>query len=195
MQTYHFTHHTMPDQLKRIAKCAYPDYKGKKFSLIFGKPSDLSSYWDGGSRNYYVLYDLDTQRVQAMPSSHPAFEPARAQLASAVGQRIQDLPQVIVVERSYSCGRDCGIRFHADASRVQHMLPSGEDASDDERTVLEYTARLKNTYGGRTNIRFSEAQYDKGITQERWLAAQQSCIGKRWLRKNGSITPEGRNQI
>jgi hypothetical protein len=59
--------------------------------------------------------------------------------------------------------------------------------------VLVATRSLKNSYAGRSNIRYHEAHRETGITEERWNTAQQSCIDKKLLRKNGSITNEGQH--
>ena len=64
---------------------------------------------------------------------------------------------------------------------------------EDEKIVLLFTGSLKNTYGGRSNVRYTEAHSRYGITADRWTAAQEALKARKLLRANGSITPAGRN--
>ena len=193
MDTLYLEPSTMPIDLRNIATACFPEYRGRKFKVAFRKPTSLDSYWDGGSRDYYALWNLDNGKQFAIPSNHPAFERGRAAATVKANATIHDLPNIIVVERSYFCGKDSGITFYADPARISGMLPAPVDLTAAEKTVLEYTARLKNTYGGRTDIRFSDASRETGITRDAWDVARLSCQHKGFLRANGSITPAGRN--
>ena len=102
-------------------------------------------------------------------------------------------PDLAIVEHSIFCGKDMGLTFYIHPSDAPQLLPDTPDATENERIVLEFTSGLKNTYGGRTNIRFTEAGRKYGISAEDWETAVQSCISKGWLRKNRAITPDGRN--
>jgi len=185
MKTFHIS---KPDQMiLKIVSATFPSYRGKSFSLSTSIPSRLDSYWDGGSKDEFCFYHLDEHKSFSVASNHPYFErhnPSHLEFLP---------PRILLVKHCYFCGKDMGITIYANESDITKMLPAPADVSENEKIVLKYTAHLKNTYGGETNIRFREANREKGITQDEWNAAQNSCIAKGLLRKNGSITPDGRN--
>lgn len=179
-----------PDQtILQIVSATFPSYHGKKFKLSTSIPSRLDSYWDGGSRDYYAFYHLDQNKSVDVHSNHPNFETNQP-------RDLEILPdRVVLVNQSIFCGKDSGITIYANESDLVKMLPPTTDVSDHEKTVLKFTSHLKNTYGGQKHIRFSEARCATGITRNQWVESQLSCISKGLLRKNKSITPDGRNAI
>src|SRR5438128_1670670 len=52
--------HVQGDALvKRIASAAFPEYKGRQFKIRVATHSlNCASYWDGGSRSYFVFVRL-----------------------------------------------------------------------------------------------------------------------------------------
>lgn len=62
--------------------------------------------------------------------------------------------------------------------------------SRNEKIVLLYTYRYKNTYNGRKNIRFVEANTDTGITQEQWIVAQNRLVSKGLLIRHNKALNE-----
>jgi hypothetical protein len=52
--------------VKGLAKIAYPDYKGRKFSLAIKQKYYPSNYWDDGSRNYAVEEIFKANRPQSL---------------------------------------------------------------------------------------------------------------------------------
>lgn len=184
-KTYHVD--KPDDTMQQILKSTFPSYHGKKFKLSSCVPSRLDSYWDGGSKDSFCFYHLDQQKAFDIHSNHPAFEPTKP-------RDLEKLPdRVVLVKHTIFCGKDLGITFYANQNDLVKMLPKKSDVSENEKIVLKYTAHLKNSYGGETNIRFKEASRDTGISQQDWFDCQKSLIDKKLLRKNGSITPNGRN--
>ncbi len=172
----------------RIIRSAYPSYKGKRVKIVTGDtPTNLRSYWDGGSRDSYVFVALGNMERIQVESNHPYFEKDRP-------SELKELPLgVVLVKHCIFCGKDMGITIYANGDDISKSLPLQEEVSDDEKIVLEYTASLKNTYGGETNIRFKRAHKKEGISQETWELTKAGLIEKKMLRKNGSITPLGMN--
>ena len=137
------------------------------------------------------------------------FDPEFGGPASA--PKIDIRPGMAVVKHSISAGRDTGITFYIHPSDAPSLLPElapprgswscvapmvwdyPESVTEDEQIVLALTAALKNSNGGQRNIRFTEAHRRYGITADRWTAAQEELKARKLLRKNGSITPAGRN--
>jgi len=186
MKTYHVD---KPDQtIKDIVGACYPNYRGKSFKLSTSIPSRLESYWDEGSRTYYCFYHLDQKKSFSIGSNHPLFEASKP-------RDLDKLPdRVVIVAHSISCGKDTGITIYANPSDLAPMLPrSTNDLSDNEKIVLSATGSLKNSYAGENDIRFKRSRAKYSITREQWNEATDKLIAKGMLRKNGSITPQGRN--
>lgn len=176
-----------PDEtIKKIVKAAFPDYNGKKFQLSTSVPTRLDSYWDGGSRNYYVFVELATMKSISLPSNHPLFEPNNP-------RDLKILPNgIVIVQHTFFCGKDMGITIYANQDQLVPLLPEAQELSRDEKIVLYFTKSYKSSYAGISNYRFHLAK--KYITQENWEIAKQSLISKKLLNKAGAVTPEGRNQ-
>ena len=184
-------HISKPEGLvDKVFRAAFPSYRGKKFKLVTTERLDVRSYWDGGSRTVYVGVDLSTLATVRAPSSHPVFDPA------GQGSTTVSLPLgAVIVGHSIFCGKDMGLTVYVNPEQLatSNLIPKPKEVSEDEGIVLKYTSAYKNTYGGQTNLRFKEATRSTKITAERWEAAKVTLIERGLLRKNGSITPEGRN--
>ena len=187
MTTYHVS---KPDEtIRKMVNATFPDYKGKSFKLSTSIPSRLDSYWDGGSRDYYSFYELATGKTFNVHSNHPMFEANQPRL-------INGLPNgIVIVERSYFCGKDMGITIYANDVDLTPMLPKPSDITENERIVLVATRSLKNSYAGQKHVRFHASKRQFGISREQWIEAQQTLISKGMLRKNKSITPDGQNAV
>jgi hypothetical protein len=172
-----------------LAKRAYPEYNGRTFRIeVAPHPINVKSYWDGGSRSYFKFIRLDGSADTLDVPTQSAFD---AQIKNA--DAVPLVPGLACVEHTIFCGKDTGIRIYLHPDNAPRYLPAPVELTDDERIVLKYTAHLKNTYGGRTHIRFTEANHATNITAARWEAAQVTLVTKKLLDARGSITHEGRN--
>lgn len=99
-----------------IAAC-YPEWKGRKLSVEASTSYQMSNYWDGGSRNYVVAYDLTTGKVaESMPlAGNPFRDQAHARVEIPEG--------VLLVEHSIFCGRDAGVTIYANPANMPRLLP------------------------------------------------------------------------
>jgi hypothetical protein len=169
-------------------KQAYPSYAGRQFKLrLTDRPINVCSYWEGGSRSYYTFVNLDTGAISPEVPQQSAFD-ERVPGAQAVALP----PGVGCVEHSYFMGKDYGLTLIVGPENATKFLPdTGPALTDDEVTCLRLTSSLKNTYAGRTNIR----QAESGMTMPAWVAVQTGLMARKLLRKNGSITPAGRNEV
>ena len=163
---------------------------GQKFNAQVTESITLhNTYWSGGTKsNYYYINMLTGQKspVTGTPSPHHFG-------GDMEGRKVIIEPNRAIVEYSTFCGKDMGLTFYIHPDNAQQLIPAPCDITDNQKIVLEYTARYKNSYGGKSNIRFCEARQDRGITESDWDSAKQACIDAGYLRKNGSITPDGRN--
>jgi len=180
-----------PDKeiLKIVNKC-FPSYNGKKFQLSTNIPTEIHSYWDGGSKTSYVFYQLATSAIYPVHSNHPMFE-------SNQPNRLKELPKgIIIVAHTIFCGKDMGITIYANQDDLTPMLPApSEELSKEEKIVLIFTRSLKNTYAGRNNVRFYEANRKYGISLDTWDISKEKLISKGFLNKAGAITSNGRNAV
>lgn len=173
-----------------LMRAAFPRYPGRMFSInVTDAPIDVRSYWDGGSKDSYVFIGLDSNLTRSVPAQS-AFDPTIPGAAAVA------LPDGIgCVRHAISCGKDLGLTLILHPRNCAPLLPPAQDVSADEGIVLTYTRQLKNTYSGRTNLRYIEAHEATGITEERWQAARDRCISRKLLNRAGSITPSGRNAV
>lgn len=183
-------YYTNEMDVKKVALAAYPDYQGRKFSVqVTNHPLDVRSYWDGGSRNYYVFLRLDNLKTWEMPQQSMFDKKVNG------ADSVQLVPGMVCVEHTYFCGKDMGITIHVHPENAPKRLENNLELTREEKIVLVYTRTYKNTYAGRTNVRFHEATRAKGISIEQWQNAINSLQEKKMLNKAGAITNEGRNAI
>lgn len=77
-------------ELKRIVKAAFPRYAKKNVFLSKFSPTQINSYWDGGSRDTYVLINLATMQDQPLPTStHPYFDVAAKGMAGGSSDAVE----------------------------------------------------------------------------------------------------------
>lgn len=183
--------HNVTEDIKLIARTAFPDYKGKMFQLkVATGPLNMRSYWDGGSRDYWMLLNTATGVAQEMPAQHPFFD---KQILGS--DKVELVENVVAVQHCIFCGKDLGLTVYIHPSNATKMIGTIIKAEGDEKIVLVYTRGLKSTYAGISNFRFHSANREKGITQERWEVAKTSCVTKGWMNKAGAITNAGRDAI
>ena len=182
--------HIEPDALVRsLVSRAFPAYTGNKFKLaVSDSPINCASYWDGGSRSYFVFANLATGETSSEVPAQSAFARPVAGLDAV------SLPDGFVcLEHSIFCGKDSGITIHIRTSNAAKMLPAQVDLTRFENIVLAYTRCLKSSYAGVSNYRYHEAHAQTGITSEEWDATKASLIARGLLNKAGALTVAGRN--
>lgn len=177
---------------KKYARAAFPDCKKRAVAISPLPPSAeielRGNYWDGGSRSYWAAVKLDSKTAVTLGAQNPLIDPR--------GPKTAVPPGYLVAERVYFCGKDMGVTLHVRPENFALLLSSGEEeVSWAEKVVLSATRGLKNTYGGQTDLRFKEAYRIVGISREEWNEAKGALTERGLLRKNGSITTEGRNAI
>ena len=163
-------------------------YTGRKYAFRAVEDVQMNStYWDGGSRSTWTAVKLSTRQVVPLPK----FDPPQF----GGPQSIPPIPleqDIAIVEHSIFCGKDMGLTFYIHPNDAPQMITEPDSATDDEKIVLAYKG-LKNTYGGKKNIQYTEANRRYEITQDRWDIATESLKARKLLNKSGAITPSGRN--
>jgi hypothetical protein len=103
-------------KLVELMKKVYPDYTGRKFYLeITEKEFEVISYWDGGSRTYYVFVKPNGETLH-LPETHPFYQYKENQKAALS-------PGIACVKHSFFCGHDCGLTLMLHPSDVPLALP------------------------------------------------------------------------
>lgn len=147
------------------------------------------TYWSEGSRHSYVAVRLADMECVPLPHWNP---PQFGGPTEPVGGT---LPEGMALVEFYE-GRCPGYTIYLRPENAAPLLPQAAGLDSDERVVLSYTAALKNTYGGETDLRYKSARRQgKVLNRQVWDAAVQRLIGRKLLRANGSITVEGRNAL
>ena len=198
-QTIHLER--LDDKTAAIVRAAYPGYRGRKFKIeVSDNPIDVRSYWNGGSRDYFVFVDLRSMRAAAMPAQS-AFDPKIA------GAESVKLPaDFACVQHSIFCGKDSGITIMIGSANAAALLPApAAELTAEQKLVLCYTAGRKSSYAGRDRCQMaiddmeSDRRFNPGkpepITRESWNSAKESLISAGLLNKAGAITAAGKNAI
>jgi len=185
-------HLTKKDKfIDKIISKTFPEYKGRKIKICTTIPTRLNSYWEGGSRNFYCFYEIDTEKTFSVNSNHPYFEKDSP-------RQLSKLPSnVLLVSHVIFCGKDMGITIYVNPSDIDPLLTYNDtpEITEHQKIVLEYTASLKSSYAKIKNLRFYVANKDKKITLEQWNKAKEELIENKFLNKNGAINAHGRNLL
>ncbi len=100
----------------------FPDYTGRKFVMQFVERIVFRNLnWDGGSRNEYKFVRSDG-KLAVMPVLAPWKEVNE-------GRTVELPPEVLVVEHTFFCGRDLGIRIYANPVHAPKWLSSGKEVN------------------------------------------------------------------
>lgn len=94
--------------LKAIVRAAFPSYRGRKIreTSHIKNSMNTNSYWDGGSRDTFVVVDLKTLRATPIAGINPLNPPANWRDPTVIQ------PGTVIVEHSIFCGKDVGCRVH-----------------------------------------------------------------------------------
>lgn len=180
-------YHTNKPEVKDIVNRAFPEYTGRDFVVkTFDGPMQLRSYWDEGSKDYWVIMNLANGKSKRIPENGSIQNPKV--------YKISKLPPNFVVV-NYFTGRIKRVTVYVGQENLTKMLPAPNEVSWYEKVVLSATRSLKSSYAGIPDYRFYQANKDTGITKQEWDQAKQNLISKGMLNRAGAITNDGRNAI
>lgn len=172
---------------KILANAGFPNYKGRKFQVIVvedNRTFNLTSGWDGGSREYYAIVRLSD--MKAVNISDLGF---MGNQFSRHGQDFQIPEGFVLIEHSIFCGKDMGLRFYVQKANSAKLIPAPVELTPNEELVLAATRSLKSFYMG------SSRQMKSGMALSTWNETSAILQSKGLLAKNGAITAAGRNAI
>ena len=174
-----------------ITRAAFPKYNGRKYSLEnSGRPVNIKSYWDGGSRDYFAIVNLETKKILPIPQNGTMFDGGKIAHDGVV------VPAgYVIVRHSIFMGKDSGITLYVDPVTAINFLPDPVKINDNENIVLMCTVSYKNTYAGIKNYRFNRASKEFGISRATWDITSASLKTAKLINKAGAITTAGRNAL
>jgi len=105
-------------KLQRIVSICFPSYKGRKWRAETREQKSCLSYWDGGSRDSFVVLDLATMKAFPVPETNP-FSNNRP-------GPVQIRPGTVIVENSIFMGKPSGITFHVRPEDIAAFLEGSE---------------------------------------------------------------------
>ena len=190
----YYTDKKTDPKLSEILAVAFPNCKLRQYRVESReKVSITGTYWNSGCRNSFVAVDLESMEKIDLPHFNPP------NFGGPQEDPVIDLTtqskQVCIVEHSQS-GTHEYITFYFNPSNITGFFkPDSNSLSKNEKIVLYATRSLKSSYAGIKEYRFKEANSATGITKLEWNDCVGDLIAKKYLRKNKSITPAGKNAI
>ena len=177
------TIHSQHPEVVRIAQAAFPDYRGKKYRVkLFTGPMSLTSNWEGGSRDFYALIHLPSNRTQPVPENGTPFS------NRATTEQVETLPtNCAVVRHTLFCGKDLGVTIFVGEENLAKLLPAPMELTPAQNIVQVATRSLIS------RARFDGAVSHTGIDRKAWDAAKAELVVKGLLKPNGAITDDGMN--
>lgn len=174
------------DQMARkLAHASFPEYTGRKFKVEVrpeGSHVDVTSYWDGGSRDYYVILNLVTMKSAPVPQNGDAFT-ARKIAPVTLHENL------CVVNHAIYMGKDMGLTFIISEKNAAQLLPANDNNLDKkEKTVLVLLRSFKPAY------RRDEARH-AGISATDYDTIIANLKVKQYVNPSGAITAKGKNAI
>lgn len=107
-----------PKQAGPVVKRLFPDYKGRKYSLITCTQKTLDgTYWDSGSRSYYVGLNLATGQAE-----HLSLNCAPKQFGGTAEGTIVPLSQELAIVEHRFFGQYQRIVFYVHPEAMPKFL-------------------------------------------------------------------------
>jgi hypothetical protein len=108
-------------QARPFAKAAFPQYKGRKFKLVFTPTVTFyDTNWSGGTRSQYVAIASD---------GRTALLHVPAPWVNQVEGKTVPLPEdAVIVEHTIFCGQDAGLRIYVNPVHLPKWLPAPKES-------------------------------------------------------------------
>lgn len=168
-----------PEAIQIVQK-AFPEYRHSASRLTVKEfhPVKPTSYWSGGSRDYWALASLDgSNATGAVRENGSGF-------TENVGE-ITEIPQGTALVR-FTTGNYVCACIYLRPENLTKMLPQPIDLTPDEAVVLICSAGLNSPAR-------KEQMARNGLDTARIESSKILLINKKLMTKNGAVTTEGRN--
>jgi hypothetical protein len=183
-------------EIARILRASFPNYRKREVIVdVFRGSMTVNSYWDGGSKDEYVLLRLDNGRAAKVPTSHPYFD--RRSDGSRCGTiELRELPpNTVLVHGGYFCGKPRLIYIYCRPDGLAKQLEAPADPADElprpQQRALNIIAGIKGGCRPEYFERAGLSKYGPDNVYVRALAAR----GLIKISKAGAVqaTIEGEN--
>lgn len=178
---------TQAPEAMALVRLAYPECGSNNVTIC---PCDAesqhncASYWSGGYRDYFTFVDLASMTCAQAPQQ------------SMFDRQVEGLDKVklprgtiIVVQHFMGVRKSVSIYIRHDDMNPKFLPLPKPELSAAEKKVLFYTRSLKNSYGGKSDIRRRESK----MSPEEWVKTQAGLMTMGLLDKRGALTINGRN--
>lgn len=174
--------YTNDPNIVKLGLFAFPAYTGKKFQCEFvDYPISVISYWDGGTRDYFVMVKNDLSARLETPETRPGVNDLAAQ------KGMTPPPGYCLVCNRIFCGKSAGLSLYFNKADQVLMLPDeAVSLSEGEKAVLWATQAFKSFCRVDQYLLSKWDDWDENVL---------SLKAKGMLQKNGAITNKGRNAI
>lgn len=186
MTTYYLDMKEVTGVAKEVVQKAFPDYTGRKIKIELSDRFVPDQSWSEGSRTTWKLVTRSNIQIfdPGYNFSSGIFNPKEA-------FDYHEIPKgCFLVQHVIFCGKDMGITIVIRPDEFDTgLLPKQKDnkLTRAEEIVLVATRSLISS------CRKANAMHDCKISSQEYDKAVESLIDKGLLRKNKSITPEGKN--
>jgi hypothetical protein len=174
--------HSDDPEVKRLVRAAFgiEPANGKTEVKAFRGPITPSSYWSGGSRDWWAFVRLADAKAASLPESGSGYVPD--------SKPVETLPEGFALACMHQAGSSKWFTIYVPAENLSKVITAPVQLEQDENIVLRATRGLKSGYR-------REAVARLGITPAMYEAAVQKLIGRGFLNRAGAITTAGRNAI
>lgn len=110
--------------IREIVEATFPANRKDVAVSEFRGPVNVNSYWDGGSKEEYAIYDLCQRKAYGVPSSHPYFD--RQENGARCGNlELSELPpNCVLVQGGYFLGKPATIHLYFRPENIAQLLPA-----------------------------------------------------------------------
>lgn len=114
-------------QAKPLIERTFPEYRGRKITLLFQESLVLSNTnWSGGTKSWYAAVHLDGRTASINTDLTPPWD------NPIEGQRVNVPLNVIIVQHRHFCGTDLGLTIYVN--------PANKDIFD--RSLINEARKL-----------------------------------------------------
>lgn len=170
----------------KLAQASFPGYTGRKFKVEVvpeGTRIDMTSYWDGGTRDYFAVVNLATMKGVQIPENGGLNSPHKQPIEGKV------IEGMCIVQHTIFQGKDIGLTFTISEKNAAQLLPaSNQELTKEEKIILVILRSLKPSYRRDEAGRF-------GIKPDVYQKLISQLQTKGLVAAGGGITPKGKNAV
>ncbi|MEA5578643.1 hypothetical protein [Anabaena sp. UHCC 0451] len=175
--------YTSDATMKALAKKVF-GYAGRTFKVVGRTHYTLANFWNGGSKEFAVMFSRDGQRFDLKPETTDPYQVGSIQTF--------EIPvNHFIITHSIIQGQDKGITFYVHPEELPNDLPASDELTIQAKIVLFCYRCYKSSYAGIKDYRQHEAT--QIIKPSEYEIAKQELITKGLISARNSLTTGGKN--